>query len=205
MSAFENPKDRWNQRFDTPLFVFGEHANAYLVAKQHLLPSGHLLAVADGEGRNSVHLARAGWRVDAFDFSDVAIAKARQHAVHHGVEVAFTCTDCAQFDWGINRYDGVVGIFFQFADPAERAAIFKQIDTCLKPGGVVLIQGYGTGQLRFNTGGPGRLEHLYTEDLLVSAFEGYEVLDRCTYEAELAEGAGHAGRSALVGFVARKP
>ena len=76
---------------------------------------------------------------------------------------------------------------------------------CLKPGGVVLIQGYGTGQLRFNTGGPGRLEHLYTEDLLVSAFEGYEVLDRCTYEAELAEGAGHAGRSALVGFVASKP
>jgi hypothetical protein len=66
------------------------------------------------------------------------------------------------------------------------------------------IQGYGEKQLDYNTGGPGVLENLYTEDLLKSAFAGYQILDSCSYEQAIDEGDGHAGMSALVGFVAQK-
>jgi hypothetical protein len=79
------------------------------------------------------------------------------------------------------------------------------MDACLKPGGVLVIQGYSTEQLRFNTGGPGELDHLYDEALMRASFPGYEVLDLRTYEADIAEGSAHKGRSGLVGFVAKKP
>ena len=99
----------------------------------------------------------------------------------------------------------MAGIFFQFATPDERVELFEKIKQSLKPSGVLVVQGYGKNQLSYNTGGPGKLDHLYDEDLLRQAFAGFEVQVCETYETTLQEGAGHSGMSALVGFVARKP
>jgi 2-polyprenyl-3-methyl-5-hydroxy-6-metoxy-1,4-benzoquinol methylase len=53
---------------------------------QPLLPaSGRILAVADGEGRNSVWLAEQGLDVHAIDFSRTAQDKARALARERGV------------------------------------------------------------------------------------------------------------------------
>jgi 2-polyprenyl-3-methyl-5-hydroxy-6-metoxy-1,4-benzoquinol methylase len=41
---------------------------------------GRILCVADGEGRNSVWLARQGFAVDAFDISERTVEKARAWA-----------------------------------------------------------------------------------------------------------------------------
>ena len=68
-----------------------------------------------------------------------------------------------------------------------------------------MIQGYGKDQLKFNTGGPGKLEHLYDEALLLNSFSDFDVQICETYESIIQEGAGHSGMSALVGFVAKKP
>jgi SAM-dependent methyltransferase len=168
------------------------------------LKAGKTLSLADGEGRNSVWLARQGFDTDAFDFSPVGVQKARELATKHGVKVNYHCSDWESFDWAAHRYDNVVGVFFQFADPVSRSVLFAKMDQALKPGGVLLIQGYGKGQLQYKTGGPGELDHLYDEELLLSAFSNYQVLDLKTYTAEVDEGAGHKGMSALVGFVARK-
>ena len=205
MSGFAYPQDMWNKRFSTPDYVFGEEPNAFLVSQAALLGNGHALALADGEGRNSVWLARQGFTVDAFDFSAPAVDKAKALAAKHQVQVNFTCTDWQSFDWKPVCYDLVAGVFFQFATPAERAELFEKIKHSLKPGGTVLIQGYGKNQLNFKTGGPDKLEHLYDEDLLRQAFAGFDVQVCDTYETTIHEGAGHNGMSALVGFVARKP
>jgi hypothetical protein len=50
------------------------------------------------------------------------------------------------------------------------------MDQALKPGGILVIQGYSKDQLKYNTGGPGKLDHLYDEATLRQAFSGYEVL-----------------------------
>ncbi len=203
--AFADPLQNWNRRYGEPGYLFGEEPNRYLQEQATHLRPGSVLSIADGEGRNSVWLARQGWAVEAFDFSPVAVAKARALAERAGVQVDFHCSAWEDFRWQPARYDNVVGVFFQFADPASRAQLFRRLDEALKPGGVLLIQGYGKDQLRFNTGGPGKPEHLYDEALLRDAFPGYEVLDARTYEAQVQEGSGHRGPSALVGFVARKP
>jgi SAM-dependent methyltransferase len=205
MDGFAFPKTMWDKRFSTPEYVFGEAPNAFLASQAHLLGSGKALAVADGEGRNSVWLAQQGLSVDAFDFSAPAIAKAQALAVKHQVRVSFMCSDWQSFDWPIAHYDLVAGIFFQFAAPDERAEIFEKINKSIKPGGLLIIQGYGKNQLKYNTGGPGKLDHLYDDALMREAFAGYEVLVCNTYETTIQEGAGHSGMSALVGFVARKP
>jgi cyclopropane fatty-acyl-phospholipid synthase-like methyltransferase len=205
VSSFNNPQFTWNERFADEAFLFGEEPNAYLVRQGPHLQRGRTLALADGEGRNSVWLAREGLKVDAFDFSPNAVEKARRLATRHHAEVNFTCTDWQSFDWKPAYYDNVVGIFFQFAAPDERAELFRRIDASLKPGGVLVIQGYTPAQLQFKTGGPGKLDHLYDEPLIRSAFPGYTVLDLSIYEAEIAEGRAHCGMSGLLGFVGRKP
>jgi cyclopropane fatty-acyl-phospholipid synthase-like methyltransferase len=205
MTAFKDPKVTWNQRFDTEDYVFGEAPNAYLQSQAaHLLP-GRALAVADGEGRNGVWLAQQGLQVEAFDFSEHAVRKARQLAASRRVPITLVCSDWQSFDWKPLHYSNMVGIFFQFATPEERTELFRRMDASLQPGGTLVIQGYTARHLDFNTGGPGKLDHLYDENLLRQAFGHYDTLDLRTYEAEINEGAGHRGMSGLLGLTARKP
>lgn len=205
MTAFHNPKETWDQRFAGDSFLFGEQPNQYLRNQFHHLRPGNALSIADGEGRNSVWMATQGLKLKAFDFSANALGKAKRLAQQHSVVVNFSCSDWQSFDWKPTYYDNIVGVFFQFAGTDDRIQLFKLIDASLKPGGVVLIQGYSPAQLQFNTGGPGKLENLYDKPMLISAFPNYQVLDLQAYEAEIHEGAAHNGMSGLIGYVAQKP
>lgn len=204
MTTFHNPLDTWNQRFTTAQYIFGEAPNDYLRCQADHLRAGNALAVADGEGRNGVWLAEQGLQVDAFDFSDVAIQKARHLAERRKQSVQWHCSDWQSFAWRPAHYDNVVGIFFQFAGPTERTSLFAKMDESLKSGGTLVIQGYTAAQLKFNTGGPGKLDHLYNEQMIRDAFVNYDIIDLQTYEAPIAEGTAHHGMSGLLGLTARK-
>jgi len=205
-AAFADAAQTWNQRFEGDGFLFGAEPNGWLAEHAGLWPAGQrVLCVADGEGRNSVWLARRGLEVDAFDIAEVGVEKARRFAERSGVAVNFAVADCDGFDWKPSHYDGVAAIFVQFADPPMRERLFANIHRCLKPGGSLVLQGYTPRQLEYRTGGPPFVSHLYTPDMLREAFAGLEIVELREYEAELAEGKGHCGRSALVGLVARRP
>jgi SAM-dependent methyltransferase len=160
--------------------------------------------VADGEGRNSVWLADQGLKVDAFDIAATGVAKARELAAQRGVTVNFAVADCDAYAWPDAALDGVAAIFVQFADPDLRARLFANMVRSLKPGGWLVLQGYTPRQLDYRTGGPPLVSHLYTESLLREAFSELDIDTLREYEAELAEGSGHHGRSALIGMVARR-
>ncbi|MFN4004060.1 MAG: class I SAM-dependent methyltransferase [Hylemonella sp.] len=203
--AYTDAAQTWNQRFASDDYIFGTEPNAWLRAHAHCWqPGQRVLCVADGEGRNSVWLAQQGLVVDAFDIAERGVAKARRLAQQAGVQVHYSVADCDAYDYGEARYDGVAAIFVQFADPALRTRLFGHIERCLKPGGVLILQGYTPRQLEYKTGGPPRVEHLYTEAMLRDAFARMDILELREYEADLAEGSQHRGRSALIGLVARK-
>lgn len=205
-AGFSMPLETWNRRFDTPEYIFGTEPNEYLVTKASLLkPGRRALLVADGEGRNSVWCARLGLNVDAFDLSPVAIEKARRLAESQGVRVNYFVAGIDDWDWLPDAYDVVVAIFLQFATPRMRKRLFANFIRTLKPGGMLILQGYTPKQLEFRTGGPPILEHLYTEEILRSAFSSMEILECRLYEAEIREGSHHVGMSALAGMVAQKP
>ena len=197
---------RWNARFAGEEYIFGTEPNTFLATQASRLPqSGRALAIADGEGRNGVWLARQGLDVTSVDFSATGLAKAAALAARHGVAPAFVHADLEQWDWGAPRFDVVVGIFFQFAPPPFRALIFRRMREVLNPGGLLLIQGYTPAQLTYKTGGPSELDQLYTAELLRAEFAGMEFLALDEYEAELAEGPRHKGMSAVIDLVARQP
>lgn len=195
----------WDERYAGDEYHFGTEPNAFLVSQQGLLKPGmSCLAVADGEGRNGVWLAGQGLDVLSVDASSVAQEKARKLAQQRGVEVKFEQVDLTQWAWGENRFDMVAAIFIQFAPPELREQMFTHIKHCLKPGGLLLLQGYTPRQLHYRTGGPSQAENLYTEALLRSAFEDMQILHLREHDDIISEGSGHSGMSALIDLVARK-
>jgi SAM-dependent methyltransferase len=197
---------RWNERFQNDFYWFGTEPSAFLPEQRHRLPaSGTALCIADGEGRNSVWLAEQGLEVTAFDFSPLAVAKAKKLAADRKVNVDYRQGDINAWDWDERQYDVVAAIFFQFVAPAERARIFAGLNRALKPGGILLLQGYNTDQLKYGTGGPKQIEYLYTERLLRESFPALEFLHLASHEKEVSEGKGHQGMSALLDLVARRP
>lgn len=195
----------WNERYGSEDYLFGtEPADFLHRAAPWLVPGETALCIADGEGRNSVWLAEQGLRVTAFDPAPNAVAKARKLAAARGVKVEFHETDLDGWDW-TRGFDVVAGIFIQFVGPDARAVLFARIRAALKPGGLLLLHGYAPRQIEYGTGGPPDRANMYTLDLLGAAFAGWEVLRAEDFDAVVAEGTGHAGRSALIDFVARKP
>jgi cyclopropane fatty-acyl-phospholipid synthase-like methyltransferase len=204
--GFSNPRETWDGRFSTDGYIFGTEPNAWLAAHANLLQPGmRVLAVADGEGRNSVWMAKRGLTVDAFDISPVGVAKAEKLAQQAGVQVNFQIAGVEDFAWKVGEYDAVVAIFIQFADPDTRAALFRRMKSALKPDGLLLLQGYTPKQLEYKTGGPPNVDHLYTEDLMQEAFGDMDISELRSYDDVLNEGTQHRGQSALIGVVARKP
>lgn len=196
----------WDRRYDGDGYVFGTEPNTWLRDHASVLPAGgRVLCVADGEGRNSVWLASEGFAVEAFDVSEVGVEKARALAAQQGVSVGFTVAGVDDYAWPTEAFDGVVGIFIQFAPPEMRASMFRRMLESLRPGGTLLLLGYGPRQLEFGTGGPPIAAHLYTTDLLADAFSALELVELERFEADVQEGPGHSGRSDLVGLVARRP
>jgi len=203
---FADAAATWNKRFEGDGFIFGQEPNEYLRAQAaRLRPGGRALCVADGEGRNSIWLAQQGLLVDAFDIAELGVAKARRWAQQAQVAVNYSVADCDQWAWPQAHYDVVAAIFVQFADPAMRERLFAHMQRALRPGGLLILQGYTPRQLEYKTGGPPLLSHLYTDALLREAFAALQIIELREYESDLTEGAQHRGRSALVGLVAQKP
>ncbi|MEZ5778106.1 MAG: class I SAM-dependent methyltransferase [Paracoccaceae bacterium] len=196
----------WNERYAGQDYLFGTApANFLHRAEPWLKPEQTALSVADGEGRNSVWLAEQGLRVTAMDSAPNAVAKARRLAEERGVNVDFHVAGIEGWDWDGTAYDVVVGIFIQFVGPEGRARLFDGMKRALKPGGTLLLHGYAPRQVEYGTGGPPDAANMYTLDLLRADFAGYAVLRAEDFDAEVDEGRGHSGRSALIDFIARKP
>jgi len=198
-------KSMWDERYAQDDYLFGTEPNAFLVSQRELLKPGmSCLAVADGEGRNGVWLAQQGLHVLSVEASAVALDKAKKLAQQRGVAIDFEQADLAQWQWGESRFDMVAAIFIQFAPPPLREQMFAGIRRCLKPGGLLLLQGYTPRQLEYKTGGPPVAENMYTEALLRNAFGDMEIMHLREHDDHIGEGTGHSGMSALIDLVARK-
>jgi SAM-dependent methyltransferase len=196
----------WDQRYDRDDYLFGTEPNAFLQAQASRLRAGQsALVVADGEGRNGVWLAQQGLNVTSVEASKVGIAKAERLAQKNGVEITFEHGDLEHWDFPEAAFDVVVAIFIQFAPPALRDRIFAGMRRALKPGGILLLQGYRPKQLDYGTGGPREVTQLYTRDLLETAFGDLDIIALEEHDSEIEEGSGHSGMSALIDLVAQKP
>jgi SAM-dependent methyltransferase len=197
--------DRWQGRYAAPEYIFGEAPNAFLAAQRHLLPaSGKALAIADGEGRNGVWLAEQGLQVLSIDFAPNGQAKAQALADKRGVSIELALADVHEWPYPEAAYDVVVEIFTQFSDPQQRAKKWAGMRKALKPGGLLLLEGYTPKQLEYGTGGPKQLDHLYTREMLEADFGGFAKIEIRQYETMMSEGGAHAGMGAVIDLIGWK-
>jgi SAM-dependent methyltransferase len=200
----DQPGNRWDQRYQGADYLFGTSPNDFMVTAVQGLPPAKTLCLADGEGRNGVFLAGLGYQVTSLDASAVGLAKAQLLANQHNVSLETRLVDLTNEDLGDESWDLIVSIFFHLPT-AERRALHQRIARALRPGGRVVLEAYTPAQLTFETGGPSRPDMLMTLPLLLADFSGLQVIYGVELERDIIEGAGHAGRSAVVQFVAEKP
>ena len=147
--------ERWNERYARDGYLFGEAPNAFLARQKDRLPAtGEALAIADGDGATAFWLAQQGLTVLSVDYSPVAQEKAQRLAASRKVTIETQQASLYEWSWPPDRYDVVAAIFFQFASPSQRTLIFDGIRKTLKPGGLLLLEGYRPEQVDYGTGGP---------------------------------------------------
>ncbi len=195
----------WEQRYTSSSQLFGDKPSELLVSELHRIQQGStVLAIGDGEGRNGVWLAQQGLSVYSIDISPTALNRARIRAKQLGVALETLCIDLFEWTWPVNRFDIITCIFVHFP-PGLRAQLYQNSFQALKPGGLLIIEGFHADQQRLDSGGPADPDLLLNEDLLHHAFPTAECLrmDRVTTRVML--NGNDQGEGAAIQFVARKP
>jgi SAM-dependent methyltransferase len=194
----------WDQRYAGEAFMYGTAPNDFLQERVGALPpGGRVLCLAEGEGRNAVFLAQRGFQVTGVDSSRVGLEKAQRLARERGVSLETIVADLRDFELGEARWDAIVSIWCHLP-PDLRAGLHPRLLAALAPGGVLLLEHYHPRQLEYRTGGPPDATLLVTRDELQRDFASLKVLHAFEGEREIHEGTGHAGRSFVTQFLARR-
>jgi SAM-dependent methyltransferase len=194
----------WNNRYDTPEYIFGKEPNEFLRSMAKHIPQGAVLCVAEGEGRNAVYLAAQGYQVTAVDSSTVGLAKASRLAAERGVSISTIVADLRDFHIRANSYSGVVSIFCHLS-PDLRSSLFGRIIGGLRPGGIFILEAYTPKQLDYKTGGPSTADLLMTLEDLRAELQGLDFIYAQELERNVVEGINHTGLAHVVQLLAIKP
>ncbi|MDM1695994.1 class I SAM-dependent methyltransferase [Thiopseudomonas alkaliphila] len=193
----------WDQRYAGEAYVYGQTANTFL--QQHITDlTGPVLSVAEGEGRNAVFLAQHGLEVVGVDSSAVGLAKAQRLAKSKKVTITTVQADLAEYQPAVNYFASVVSIFAHLPSQLRRT-LHHRLAKALRPGGVLLLEGYSKQQLGRGTGGPNNLDMLFSLDELLQDFPGFKVILGQEIQREVIEGTGHTGLAEVVQLILQKP
>ncbi|GFE61643.1 bifunctional 2-polyprenyl-6-hydroxyphenol methylase/3-demethylubiquinol 3-O-methyltransferase UbiG [Geobacter sp. AOG2] len=132
----EADRIKWNERFGAEGAFLGERPSPFLAREieriLRLAPGRRALDVACGEGRNSIFLARHGFRTSGLDISDVGIAKAERLAHAEALEIDFHQVDLENCRIA-GQYDLIINFNFLL-----RSLIPEEVGA-LAPGGLLLF------------------------------------------------------------------
>jgi SAM-dependent methyltransferase len=193
----------WDERYGREEYVYGEEPNVFFADQIRPLKPASILFPCEGEGRNAIYAATHGWDVTAFDGSQAGREKALALAKKKGVDIKYTIDDAATITFPDESFDVVV---FSYAHlpPVVRKRFNKCVIGWLKPGGRVIMEVFGKGQLQYKSGGPKDIEMLYSEDVLKTDFADLDIELLQDTVIELHEGSFHEGPANVVRFVGIK-
>ena len=188
-SLLAKPKDknRWNSKYETEVYLFGEKPIPFLADNVHLLPKGKVLDIAMGEGRNGVYLATQGFEVLGLDISEKGLEKAHNLAKKNKVTIETKVVDLESFTLEPNSYDVILCTYYMQKD------LFKQFQSALKPGGMIVVETYNVDYLKYAQFS--RKWALDTNEML-DIFKGLRVIRYQDYDD---------GKEAYSSIIAQKP
>ena len=194
----------WDDRYAADDYAYGRSPNALVAEMAMYIPDGPVLCLAEGQGRNAVHLAELGHRVTAVDQSAIGLTKALRLAEANGVVIETLQADLESYRIMPGAWAGIVATFAHLT-PLLRRKVHAAVVQGLKPGGVFILEAYTPAQLALGTGGPKSLDMLMTLDGLREELTGLELVVARELERDVIEGEFHHGRGAVVQILARRP
>ena len=167
-------REDWNARYAAVENLWATRPNRFLVAEVSELEPRRALDLACGEGQNAIWLAGLGWDVVGVDYSDVAIAKARERAERDGIDVRFVCSDLVEYEPAREVFDLVLVLYLHIPS-AQRASVHAKASAAVAPGGTFLLLGHDRTNLTDGVGGPSDPDILYTAAQIAAELPGLEI------------------------------
>lgn len=187
----------WNERYATVEYAYGTEPNLFFRDNLKSISPGKILFPAEGEGRNAVFAARMGWDVTAFDVSTEGKKKAEQLAANNQVKISYLIENFENVSFPVNYYDCIV-LIFAHMHPAKRKELHQKLVSFLKPGGILILEGFSKKQINNNSGGPRDINMLFSKDELQSDFGFFSELTITEADYILDEGPFHQGIASVI-------
>jgi SAM-dependent methyltransferase len=194
----------WNERYGQHPTVYGDEPNEFFKKQLQSLTPGKLLLPAEGEGRNAIYAASLGWKVTAYDFSEVAKIKTLARAAALGItSIKYEVEDLSKVKIPKEEFDAVALIYVHL--PVEvRKHLHQECKKSLRSGGKLIFESFSKDQLKYNTGGPKDRALLHSLSDLKADFKGLQIDLLHDEIIELKEGPFHSGLASVVRLVASK-
>lgn len=186
----ERARDFWNDKFRSGLPNVRREPSRLLEEAVAKARPGAALDLGSGEGRNLLYLAEKGWTATGIDISEVAAEQARAAAAARKLHVNAVVSDLDEFDLGADRWDLLSSIYMQDWHLKSKTNTFARMRTALKPGGLIIIEGFGP---------PNGL----SLDAIKRQFEGFVIL-RAEIVADDPDWGQGRGNKQILRFIARK-
>lgn len=200
--------DKWNDRYGSEVYAYGEMPNNYLKEQLEKLIPGTILFPAEGEGRNGVFAATRGWKVYAFDTSVEGKKKAIKLAQKNNVTMDYQLGELMTLNYQSEQFD-VIALIYAHFPPEIKSGYHKLLSNYLRKGGFIIFEAFGKKHLEYksrnpNVGGPNDLATCFSIEEIKSDFANYDVIELEEMEIELSEGTYHVGTGSVIRFVGRK-
>lgn len=201
-------KKRWDDRYSEKTYAYGILPNEFLKSRLDKIEPSNILFPAEGEGRNAVYAASLGWNVSAFDISSEGQKKANLLASQNNVTIDYRIDAFEEIGYKENQFD-VIALIYAHFPPSIKSSYHKKLDNYLKPGGLIILEGFSKKNLVLREknpkiGGPNDINFLFSIEEINADFPNYDIIELEEKEVELNEGLYHIGRGAVVRFVGRK-
>ena len=129
----------WEERYRGAPALWSGRVNPPLVTEAGDLVPGRALDVGCGEGGDVLWLAGRGWQVTGLDWSQVALARAAEHATAAGLSerVTWVCGDVDSWQPPTGAFDLVTAHFLH--PPADLLGeVVRRLGEAVAPGGTLL-------------------------------------------------------------------
>ncbi len=195
--------DNWNSRYSAPEYVYGKEPNSFFKQQLSEIPAGKILLPGEGEGRNAVFAAKAGWTVDAIDQSDIGRSKALKLAQENGVSINYAVSRLDAAEMLEQEYDAI-GLLYLHFNSDEREVYHQRFLKALKPGGTLIFEAFSKEQIKNNSGGPKDIDLLYSLEEIIEDFINFDINTFTKETITLDEGNGHKGPASVIRFSGKK-